>query len=87
MNIHDQLFVLVFLFLSGGIVAGARALKLKFYSKFLLLIICTCLIVMGVFHTFFLIDEAPKAIHFTVLTLAQFGVLGLAFHFFVRRGS
>ncbi len=79
MNIHDQIFVLVFIFLSGGIVAGAWFLKTKLYSSFLLAIILICLIVMAVFHIYFLSNEGELPIHSTVLALAQFAVLGLAF--------
>lgn len=79
MNIHDQLFVLAFVFLSGSIVAGALYFKAKRYSNILLLIICACFLIMGIFHIYFLSNEGQIPIHFTVLAIAQFAVLGLAF--------
>lgn len=79
MTIHDQLFVFAFVFLSGSIVTGALYLNAKNFSNLLLAIISTCLVIMGVFHIYFLSSEDQIPIHFTVLALAQFAVLGLAF--------
>lgn len=79
MNIHDQSFIFVFVIFSSSVIGGARWLEAKAYSRLLVAVIIACLGVMGIFHTFFLSKEGQIPIHFTVLAIAQFGVLGLAF--------
>ena len=65
--------------MSVGIVTGAFYFKTRYYSNFLIAIICVCLTIMGVFHVYFLSNEGQVPIHSAVLALAQFAVLGLAF--------
>ncbi|OWY31735.1 hypothetical protein [Herbaspirillum aquaticum] len=79
MNLHDQSFIFVFVLFSSSIIGGARWLEARAYSRLLTAVIIACLGVMAVFHIFFLSKEGEIPIHFTVLAIAQFGVLGLAF--------
>lgn len=79
MTLDDFVFLMIFLSFSITIMLGGRFLKLRNYS-FLLISVCFFAIITMIFlHSTDSVEPSDGWAHYTILAIAQFGVLALGF--------
>ena len=76
---HDCLYLGGFLALGASILLGSRYLHARPFSHLLGSTIGLTIAAMAWFHVVAIRSEAESPVHYTVLTIAQYGVLALAF--------
>lgn len=76
---HDLFYLGGFLALGALILLGSRYLLARPFSHLLCLTIGLTIAAMAWFHLIAVRSEADGPVHYTVLTIAQYGVLALGF--------
>lgn len=76
---HDFLYLGGFLALGASILLGSRYLLARPFSHLLGSTIGLTIAAMAWFHLIAVRSEAESQVHYTVLTIAQYGVLALGF--------